>query len=143
MNRFKSLKIGVIFALAFSFVGVETHANPRLFSIAEKVFESYRLDVSPNSMELQSTAGNAKIFVIRVKARRNNFDLATMLGFMAAGTAVERSNTQNITGVRVIVEVPYKETLFVEASSPITAVKQLVGGQVRPEEFMRKHVIFT
>lgn len=120
----------------------DTLAEQKMFAAAQQVFEAYRVDVSSVDMNIEQR-DNSEIFVLHVKARRNNFDMALMLGFMAAGTAVQKSNNTGVTGVRVIVEVPYKETLFVEASSTIGNVKKLVNGETKPEEFMRKYVIFT
>lgn len=143
MKRLKSVKIVGIISVFFCLVfASDAFANPRMFAAAQDVFQAYRVDVSSVQMEIVQR-NQSEVFVLHVKARRNNFDMALMLGFMAAGTAVEKSHNTNVTGVRVIVEVPYKETLFVEASSTIEHVKKLVNGETKPEEFMRKFVIFT
>jgi len=101
------------------------------------------MNVPVSEMHLEKMDSGSSIFVIHIDARRNNFDMALMVGFVAAGTAVKQIGSDDISGIRIVVDVPYKETTIIQASSTIQQVMHLVDGETKPEEFMRNDVIFT
>jgi hypothetical protein len=143
LRRLKPLK-GIIFLILLIFVIViDSMGNYRVFDVAKKVFESYRIEVSTDNMQLQNLDDGSTQFIIRINATRNTFDMALMVGFIAGGRVAEAATDLQISRVKVVVVIPYRESITIEASSTFNEIQSLLNGKLSTTEFMRKHVIFN
>ena len=135
----KHLKVRFALLLLVLFAGVTTpaRANPRFYSTVQQICTTYRVNTNSSQMNLEETSEGSYAFTLRLESRRNNFEEVMMVGYIAAGEAVGRTNL-NVQTIHIIVTIPGADNMLLMTTADIALVKQLLQGEIRSYDFIRQ-----
>ncbi len=104
-------------------------------SSVQKICNAYQITVNCDRMNLTEMEGGDKEFTLSVKSTRGQFDRVMLIGFYAAGKAM---NKEPIRKVTVVISVEYKGTQNIVASATKENIIKFVNGELTSTEFVRR-----
>jgi len=116
-------------------------ANYKFYNTIKQVCKVYQIQVDYKDMSLETDSGNDLFLNLHLDAGRNNFDTVLMVGFLAAGKAMDANQDIHISGVRVylIMSSMYGSTVIASASAE--DIIKLEKGDISAAEFKNKHIV--
>ena len=112
-------------------------ANPRFFATVQQICTTYKVSTNAGQMSLEEVSEGSYTFTLRLESRRNNFEEVMMVGYMAAGQAVERTNL-NVQTIHIIVTIPAADNMLLMTTADISLVEQLLQGEIKSYDFIRQ-----
>ena len=112
-------------------------ANPRFFATVQQICTTYKVSTNASQMSLEEASEGSYTFTLRLESRRNNFEEVMMVGYIATGQAVERTNL-NVQTMHIIVTIPAADNMLLMTTADITLVEQLLQGEIKSYDFIRQ-----
>ncbi len=111
--------------------------NSDYYSSVQKICNAYQITVDYDRMNLTELEGGDKEFTLSIKSTRSQFDRVMLIGFYAAGKAMNY-HKQPIRKVTVVISVEYKGTQNIVASATKENIIKFVNGELTSTEFVRR-----
>ena len=112
--------------------------NYEFMSALQRISKMYRIEVSQNNMKFtQGDEEGTHDFQMLVTSNRNNFAMVMLVGFIAAGKAMQELPELNITKVLVIVDVPVRGGYKLQAVAGKEDLDNFIQGKIVSAEFVR------
>ncbi len=123
-----------IITISLLFSGI-AFGNSDYYSSVQKICNAYQITVDYDRMNLMDLEGGDKEFTLSVKSTRSQFDRVMLIGFYAAGKAM---NKEPIRKVTMVISVEYKGTQNIVASATRENIMKFVDGELTSTEFVRR-----
>lgn len=111
-------------------------ASGQLFSDVQQICRSYQIDVDRDKMTLGVGADNQKIFRLVIPSARNNFDRVLIIGFYAAGKAIEQTG-EAVDQIVIDISIEYKGYENIRAMASREDVMKYVTKTISASQFVR------
>ena len=134
MKRVSLLLTLITISLIFT---VNVSANSGYYTSVQQICNAYQVSVDYECMNLTEIADGNKEFTMSVKSARNQFDRIMLIGFYAAGKAMNYHN-EPIWKVTMVVSVEYKGIENIVASASKDNLVKFVNGEITSSEFVRR-----
>ena len=111
-----------------------------MYKAAQKYFRAYHYDVDLNDFQVKEYREGQRNIVqllIILHADRNRFDEAMLVGFGAAGAALQAASGP-VDQVNVVVKVQYRQEVSISAVADASDVKRLYAGELDLNSFMAR-----
>lgn len=117
-------------------------ANPvysasKYYSSVQQICNAYQVAVDYNRMSIAEDRDGSTEFTIEMNSARNQFDRVMLVGFYAAGKALEYHGV-DLDRVKIIISVEYKGTENIVAVAEKSDIKDFVKGKLSSRDFIRK-----
>ncbi len=130
----KSIFLLIIILLSISSL---TFGNSQFLSIVQRVCASYQLKMEYSMMSLLELPNGNQELTITMNSTRNNFDKSLLVGYYAAGKAIQKTNF-NIESVIIIVNIEYKSVMQIISSVKKEDVLDYSSNKIDYSDFMKK-----
>tara|TARA_B100000315_G_C14595769_1_gene599120 strand:- start:15299 stop:15721 length:423 start_codon:yes stop_codon:yes gene_type:complete len=112
--------------------------NYEFMSAVQRIAKIYRIEVSQNNMKFtQGVEEGNNEFQMLVTSNRNNFEMVMLVGFIAAGKAMQELPALSITKVLVTVDVPVRGGYKLQAAAGKADLDNFIQGKIVSAEFVR------
>ena len=122
------------------FMSSHLFANYKFYSMVRHVCKAYQVEVSFNDMRIHEEFDSKMYLDLNLKSGRNNFDTVLIVGFVAAGKALENSPEMELEGVNVTLNISARENNLIIASASANDIVRLVRGDITSSEFKSKYL---
>ena len=113
-------------------------SSSAMYKEAQKIFKSYRYQVDYADFQVktyQEDSHTVLQLLDIMKAGRNRFDEALLVGFAASGAAIKNTST-TVDRVSVVVKVQYKDEVSIAATADAQDVISLYAEEMDVNNFM-------
>jgi len=107
------------------------------YASVQKICNAYQITVDYGRMSLMDLEAGDKEFTLSVKSTRSQFDRVMLIGFYAAGKAMNYHKVP-IRKVTVVISVEYKGAQNIVASATRENIMKFVNGELTSTEFVRR-----
>ena len=107
------------------------------YASVQKICNAYQITVDYGRMNLTELEDGDKEFTLSVESTRGQFDRVMLIGFYAAGKAMNY-HKEPIRKVTVVISVEYKGTQNIVASATRENIMKFVNGELTSAEFVRR-----
>jgi len=140
----RPMKRMLLVSILFLFGVQGLSANYAFYKKVKNTCAAYRVKVNDSDMNLTDDSFN-----LTLNSLRNNFEMVMIVGFVAAGKAIEHQRylANQISGykavipqtINVMVNVPLgRGKAIISATASADMVEQLANGKIEPSEFMQQ-----
>ena len=132
----KHLKVSFTLLLLAWCLGLATpaRANLRFYTIVQQNCMAYRVATDASQMDLEEESDGSLTFSLQLESRRNNYEEVMMIGYIAVGQAVERTDL-NVQTIHIIVTTPNS---IIHTTADISLVEQLLREEINSFDFIRQ-----
>ncbi|HDR05772.1 MAG TPA: hypothetical protein ENN84_11095 [Candidatus Marinimicrobia bacterium] len=131
------------------FSNVPLHANYMFYTTVQHILKVYQIEVSFKDMMLEPIGQgmgietedpNARNFILRLDAGRNNFDTVLMVGFYAAGRAIRTVGELDVEAVSIYISIQSRDQGLIVGFASANSIDLLIDGKLTAKEFKMKHL---
>ena len=136
----KLMIYSLIVLLYLSLFSNSAFANYKFFYTVKSVCKVYQIKVDMNDMHLEQSYDSKLFFDLKLQSGRNNFDTVLMVGFIAAGKALENNPEMQLEGVNISLSFSGHGNGLIIASAGANDIVRLVRGDITAAEFKKNYL---
>jgi len=137
LNKRKQAIVWVIGILMGSGLAMNGYAANKFLTSVQQICSAYEMPINPSDMEVVTHQDGVRELIITLRSSRNSFDRCMLIGFYAAGKAMQY-HQEKIDFVKIIVEVEYKESANITATAGNADIFSYLAGSLSSSEFVRR-----